>query len=314
MAAVDTVARAHYQRQAALGESTIRRAQALWRGLDVQDLFGTWQTMLPALTKQVAAGQMTAAADSNFYVTQALAAQDVTPTPRGQVNPAALAGIASDGRSIEGLLWTAPLTVRDQLAVGAPVLEALLSGWTNLAMHIGTQIADAGRAADQTALVATPQARTWVRMIEAGACSRCAVLAGREYKWKADFLRHPRCRCRAIPSAEAGSDLTTDPKAYFDSLSEAEQNRIFTNAGAEAIRNGADISQVVNARRGMYSATAYGRNVFATREGVTRRGRAGQSDLIRRNGGLRLMPEQIFRDATSREDAIRLLRAYGYII
>jgi hypothetical protein len=44
--------------------------------------------------------------------------------------------------------------------------------------------------------------------------------------------------------------LHADPQEYFDSLSEADQDRIFTKAGAQAIRDGADVSRVVSARRG----------------------------------------------------------------
>jgi hypothetical protein len=65
---------------------------------------------------------------------------------------------------------------------------------------------------------------------------------------------------------------------------------------AEAVRGGADLAKVVNARRGMY--TADGR--LYTREAAGKRPR--------------LMPEQIFRDARDRDDAIRLLRLHGYII
>jgi hypothetical protein len=55
------------------------------------------------------------------------------------------------------------------------------------------------------------------------------------------------------------------------------------------------MAKVVNARRGMQ--TADGR--LYTTEAAGRRPR--------------LMPEQIFRDARDREDAIRLLSLHGYI-
>lgn len=63
----------------------------------------------------------------------------------------------------------------------------------------------------------------------------------------------------------------------------------------QALDHGSDFSRVVNARRGTYVA---GGKKY-TRELRERR---------------RLTPEQIFRDATSRDDAIRLLRRFGYII
>jgi len=106
--------------------------------------------------------------------------------------------------------------------------------------------------------------------------------------------------CIHIPAREdSADDLRTDPRRYFDSLTAAEQDRQFTKAGAEAIRSGADIAQVVNARSGLYSA---GGRLLTTTAAKAR----GQ-------GGVRLMPDQIFRDAKDREDAIRLLRRFGYL-
>jgi phage tail tape-measure protein len=79
-----------------------------------------------------------------------------------------------------------------------------------------------------------------------------------------------------------------------------------SNADVQAVKDGADLNQVVNAHRGM--STAAGRKV--TSEAMTRRGYAGQ--LLR--GNTRLMPEQIYREAAgNRQEAIRLLRAHGFI-
>jgi hypothetical protein len=89
----------------------------------------------------------------------------------------------------------------------------------------------------------------------------------------------------------------TNPRVYFDGLSRAEQDKAFTIAGAEAIRAGADIGKVVNARRGMRTATD-GR--LYTTEAAGRRPR--------------LMPEQILIEANgNRDEAIRLLRLHGFV-
>lgn len=330
MPTVDEVASAHYLYQAALLDELNKLLTQAWVGVQAADVLGSWAAVGPRVTDLVTIGQYTAAAAAGDYVAAALQAQGVNVAPVA-VDPRAFAGVASDGRGLGSLLLSSPLTALEQIAAGAGLATSLESGLANLIMHAGTQISDAGRVADQTAMAATPQAKLWVRMVEAGACSRCVVLAGQTYRWKADFLRHPSCRCRAIPQAEDTGDMTTDPQQYFDALPASEQNRIFTNAGAEAIRSGADIGQVVNARRGMHTATprtkreswakgrmtpadVHGRPAFITNEGVTRRGLAGQQQLIKRNGGVRLMPEQIFRDATSRQDAVRLLKAHGYIL
>ena len=119
-------------------------------------------------------------------------------------------------------------------------------------------------------------------------------------------------------------------------MSRAEQDRIFTAASARAIREGGDIFQIVNARRGMYTATAYRRTLRATREGATRRGAFYRQerrrteeltgirfarDRIEARQGLqrfelrtpRLLPEEIFRLAESRDEAIAMLRRFGYL-
>lgn len=133
--------------------------------------------------------------------------------------------------------------------------------------------------------------------------------------------------------------MTVSPGDYFDSLTPKQQDSTFTNAGAEAIRNGADINQVVNARRGMGAAQVGGRRILITSEGTTRRGAAFRSLATRgttidrsqtavrltRNGPElrtlertvarrpRLMPETIQAIARDRADYLRLLAANGYL-
>src|SRR5690606_41067797 len=93
-----------------------------------------------------------------------------------------------------------------------------------------TQVADAGRVATGLGVVARPGIG-YVRMLQPPSCSRCAILAGRIYRRNAGFLRHPLCDCIHIPTTEAaGRDLTTDPRAYFDSLTKEQQDRIFTRS------------------------------------------------------------------------------------
>jgi len=191
-----------------------------------------------------------------------------------------------------------------------------------------TAVIDAARAGEAAASATHREVTGYVRMLNLPSCSRCVVLAGKFYRWNEGFERHPLCDCRHIPSSEGvAGDLTIDPAAYFESLTPAEQDRVFTKAGAEAIRLGADINQVVNARRGMQRAQVHGRDVLLTSEGTTRRGYAygrmgrNRSGDVRKTGeryfrtrSVRLMPETILRDATDRDDAIRLLKLHGFVL
>ena len=179
-------------------------------------------------------------------------------------------------------------------------------------MAVQTILADARRAATSVAITARPSVSGYVRMLNPPSCSRCAVLAGRWYRWNEGFERHPRCDCLHIPAEEAdATDLRVNPALYFESLDERDQERIFTVAGARAVRDGADIGQVVNARRGMRTAQLFGQDLLVTTEGTTRRGGASRARTGRK--GPRLMPESIYSVATDRADAIRLLRVNGYL-
>lgn len=325
------IAAAHHRRQQAIVARIARAAAALWRQLDRQFLDHSWHASVgPRMFAAVAAGQLLAAAPSDMYTDAVLAAQGLDTAASGMLVARSLSGIASDGRDLASLLYQPVIATKYAIGQGATVDRALAVGLANLDMIVRTQVADAGRVGVGIATTARPDVSGYVRMLNPPSCSRCAVLAGKWYAWNAGFQRHPRCDCIAIPAAEkTAGDLTTDPQAYFDSLDESGQNRIFTKAGAEAIRDGADIGQVVNARRGMYTAggrvyTSEGDSVrgfhggyIHDADGTTRRRGSGQ--LVKRGGryrqttAARLMPEQIYRDAANRNDAIRLLRLNGFL-
>jgi len=359
------VAVAHQRRQDGTVLRALSRARRSWSRMSEADLDGSWQRVGPAVVLATARGQQAAALAGAEYVPAAVAAQGLSPAAVGVVEPAMLVGIASDGRPLGSLLYGGVVTTGQALNAGVAAPVALQQGWAWLQKAVATQVADAGRVAEFTTMVATPSVGGYARMVNPGACARCVVLAGRVYRVEG-FQRHPGCRCTHVPGPEdADSDIGTDPMAYFESLPTAEQldaeypdltvaqrrarglysqEDIFTKAGAQAIRDGADLSQVVNARRGMSTAQVnvrgwpaqgratrrevYGHQLFTTTEGITRRGQAYRSlqqaqwardevkDTGKRYARLRtprLMPESIYEIADGRDDAIRLLKLHGYI-
>lgn len=349
------VALAHYRRQKMIAARVARDLARLWVSIDRSNIAHSWAALVPSATATVAGGQLLAAQDASSYTADVLAAQGVDVAAEGRLIPSAFAGVASDGRPLETLLYQPVISALTTIGQGASPARALAAGRLHLDLLARTQVADAGRVADGVALAATPQATGYVRLLSPPSCSRCVILAGKHYRWNAGFQRHPRCDCRHIPVREdVADDLRTDPKAYFSSLSREEQDRVFTQSGAQAIRDGADISQVVNARRGarglapagarltrnevrmlrggrerghLETANVFGRDLFITTEGVTTRGLAGVRLGARETGDkaagaryrsarrVRLMPESIYQIAGSdREEAVRLLRLYGYIL
>ena len=319
----------HYedvQRVTALAVAGARRA---WARLDVNRLDDSFARVVgPQLLMLVAGAQVAVAELADPYVDAALAEQGFgDPDRRGTVVASAFAGTASDGRSLPGLL-RAPLT-QAKTNIGRGVAEPVASAVSVVDRVVWTQVADANRAAESAAITARANVGGYVRQLNPPSCSRCAILAGRWYRYNQGFQRHPQCDCTHVPAAEdAAGDLTTNPKDYFESLSKAQQDRIFTKSGARAIRDGADMNQVVNARRGMRSVAQDARNsafgkgprrtfmgAQTTIEGVTPRAFAvtAPGSTVARRGGVRLMPESIYELAADRADAIRLLRANGYL-
>ncbi|MFF2522242.1 VG15 protein [Streptomyces liangshanensis] len=329
----EELAQAYYVTQAQHSRRTADRVQALWRELDRRDLTGSWESFVgPRIVAAVTAGQLAAAAGADEYTAAVVAADGATSDPSGRIRPAAFAGVAADGRALESLLYLPVITSKQALAAGLDDVEAMMRGLHQLLRMAASEVADAGRGATGTAITANRTIRGYIRVVNPPACGRCIILAGLEYGWNAGFQRHPRCDCVHMPSTLIARGRhhrgAFDPKAYFDSLSEREQARIFTQAGAQAIRDGASMTSVINARRGMYTADAYGQRVRATRDSTTRRGsfyrqerrRAIQRGLIPNSGrgfrlvAPRLLPEEIYRLAgNDRGQAIAMLRRFGYL-
>src|SRR5690606_27069215 len=163
-----------------------------------------------------------------------------------------------------------------------------------------TIVSDTGRAADLAAMAGDRRIRGYVRVVELPACARCIILAGRFYSsFTEPFLRHPQCDCVMQP-VYVGQDRIepSDPYAIFNSLSRADQDRLFGTHGAQTVRDGGDIYRVVNARRGMGSSPA--------------RRRTGER-RTRRRGPTRPSVETLRRIARDDEHLANLLAVYGYI-
>lgn len=200
---------------------------------------------------------------------------------------------------------------------------------------VASLVADSGRSA-MGAFTATRSVQVGnIRQLVPPSCSRCAILAGRWYRWSDGFQRHPLCDCVMVPG--------TPSVASWDPYGAYERGEITDLSAAQraAIEDGADIAQVVNASRGLQTINFAGRRVQVTTEGTTSRGiafsslsqrggtrreAAGFATRITRTGpetraitrtvarAPRLSPEAIYRVADGdRAVAQRLLRINGYV-
>lgn len=336
MATPTELGRTRHQQVSAVVRSVVERVQELWKGMSAGSVADDLQGPAgAAIVAAVAEGQLTVADAAQAYIAAQMAAQGGSAVAEATLVAAAFAGIAPDGGPLETLLYLPAIGVRRRLAAGMLPDEAMLGGLADMARYASTAVADTARSADQVAMTANPSCVAYVRVVQLPACSRCIVLSGRMYSRSEGFLRHPNCDCQTLPLKEKDWPSVPSPQELFDRMPESEQRRVFTVAGADAIRQGADVGQVVNARRGMQTTHLAGRTLQTTSEGATRRGLYGSR--MRRAGGEfarfpgqrygqatstrytrvttpRLMPEEILRISDNRAEQLRLLRRYGYVV
>lgn len=289
------VASKHYRQQATLARKSASAVEALWRQVDPGDLDGSFAALGPRMARLVALGQFAAAGAASKYVADVVEAAGHTPDPLAVIDPRGFAGTAADGGDLTSLLYGAVIRAKALIAGGVTPADALLSARARVVLYAANETTQAGVSADGAATAVDRKVTGYRRMLVGPSCSRCVVLAGKFYRANDGFRRHERCDCRHIPAVEAGdlSDVTVNPRRYFDGLSREQQDATFGKADAEALRHGADMSRVVNASQSTTVPTG-------------RRGPRGTptkatvEDCLRRGAG--------DRDAT-----VRALRAAGYL-
>lgn len=294
-------ARRHQQAREALAESTARAVLAEWAKVRPDDVAHSWARLLPAVTAMVQRGQLHAAEGTHTFM-RALLGPEAENAP--QIVPERFAESTPDGRDALTLLaQAAPRAIAAQRKGFSP-RAAMARAGAFLDMVVRTVVADTGRMADQAAMVGNRGVRAYVRVVQLPACARCIVLAGREYGVSTGFLRHPRCDCTMEPVTRRNRPTPLDDRELFDSMTPDQRHKVFGEAGAKAIADGARISSVVNARKSMDVVEMFGKQVQVTRVGTGSK---------RKKRPPRLMPEEIYRQAETREEAIRMLYRNGYL-
>jgi hypothetical protein len=276
------------------------------------DFDSSWQQVAPPLVEVTAAAQFAAATAATAYVPVVLAETDQPDEPEARVRPRAFAGVASDGRSLAGLLTGAVAHAKLASGRGLAPNAALDVGGSWLDGLLQTAVTDAARDATAAEIVVRPN-MGWVRMVNPPCCSRCAVLAGAWFSWKADFDRHPQCDCTAIPSQEnRAGDFTTDSRLLVErglvtDLSKAQRQRL---------ADGTDLNKVLNESRDRWRErmAADRRDQRRARYTPAERRAADRRARLRVESGEDIKTVHDFMaHLTNRVDAINGMRAAGIV-
>lgn len=332
-----------------LSAATARRLERMWLRVDRGAIVESWRAQLPDALSLLSGAQVAAARSADAYVDAAWEVSTGSPTASvGRVNARALAGVASDGRSLATLLQQPAIQALTVIGRGGSVADGMASGLARVSLIAGTQVADAGRAAERVAMVSRPEVSGYVRVLRTPSCGRCAILAGKWYRWSTGFQRHPGCDCVHQPAPEShATRYVSDPQDYFDSLTEAQRRRYFGAGVTDTVAGGGDLTAAVNAtrprsglstaapapaRRATFGEAAMGKvtperaadvarqlAVYRAELGAGRgsdwmRSKVAELEAESASLSRRFTPEQIVTSAHSREQAIADLKAAGYLM
>lgn len=275
----------HYRAQQRLIVATLGLVRREWAQMG-EDLEASWSRIGTRIALLTASAQLGAARNGADYVPATLREIGAAADAEARLNLSAFAGVASDGRPLESLLYGAVVKARATPAQSLP--ERLKAGGTWLDMTVHTQVADAGRGAASVAIAATPRTG-YVRMVNPPCCARCAVLAGKTFLFNQGFLRHPRCDCIHAPIPLAGDVAKFTKWSETPSL---DQITGLSKGDRKALADGADFNRVVNLKQR----------------------REGMRPKSQRTRATKLTPDDIYRLAKDREDALRLLKRNGYLL
>jgi hypothetical protein len=235
----------HQSVQRRLTLATLSLIRREWSTMG-EDLDTSWARIAARLALVTASAQVGAATNGAAYVADALEAQGVSVTAEAEVRPRGLAGVASDGRPLESLLYSAVITVRTAKADALP--ERLRVGGLWLDRIVQTQVADAARDGAKVAMTARPGVR-WVRVVNPPCCQRCAVLTGDARTYSHEFRRHPGCDCTMLPTTVARPHLAGQKLGAGDVTDLTLQQRA-------ALDDGANLHSTINdyqRKRGAFS-------------------------------------------------------------
>jgi hypothetical protein len=180
---VESDALAYYTDTALLSKQAIAAILALWRRLDAGNISGSWSALMPDAVAALVAAETVAAELADPYLSQVLdnSAASAAIDVGGMVEPSG------------SLLYLPAVQANNLIGQGLGVGAALTAAAHRLAMYTQTSVADTARSAVAAGMAARPHAHGYYRALRPPSCARCAILAGRFYKWNTGFKRHPRC-------------------------------------------------------------------------------------------------------------------------
>lgn len=301
-----------------------------WRKAAGQDFDTAFASAMPDLFAALDDAQLQTATDAMRSTPLVMVGFDGSVAKPGySADPRQWVGVDGGGYDTLDSMWGAVTAGKQAVKAGASIDVALNRVEMILVLRSKTLLADTQRSVASVSAHSRDPYASYVRGLTPPSCGRCVILAGKP-SGSIPFQRHPQCDCTALYAHNIPQGAYSNPNEYLESLDDdALAHTLGGPSNAQAWKDGADLNQLVNARRGgIRSAQFYDRTIKYTTEGTTRRGFASHrmidsgyaNDFIKQGGRYtrvgrpRLMPETIYQIAgNDHERAVTMLRKYGWI-
>lgn len=190
----------HRLAQIRLGAVTAALLRRIWPLLDLDDLDGTFEQWLTAVTPVVRSQRAVSARLASGYVTAFRQLELGTPD---QLFHPELAAPIGDEQLTTSLLVTGPVHLRDSLARGVGpslAIDRALAGSSAAAIR---HTLNGGRDTVHRTVAADKRALGWARVTSGSACAFCSMLASRGPVYKTEGTAsgryHDHCHCGVEP-------------------------------------------------------------------------------------------------------------------
>lgn len=254
----------HYKSQQQLKSRVAKAVDREWARMG-PDFDLSWMSVGPRVAQVITQAKMVAAVGAVEYAVAEGVEVGMPVELTGQVNVAAFTTASLAGVPVDMVTRGAVIQSKAGVTAGLATVDALRQGGTWLRRLAMNEVTASSSAALSTTIAASPRTTGFVRMLNPPSCRDCVILAGKWFRWNEGFDRHPNCDCVHVPARESMNEYRTDPYAYFDSLTKAEQDKLFGATDAQAIRDGADIYRVVNIRnRGASTRQTWAGKLYKT--------------------------------------------------
>lgn len=229
-----------YDRQQEIAAVTVAAMRRIALRLG-DDFDAGWYLLRGQAVETLQLGRAAAVHAAVPYTSAVLAETGQAGAAVGAIAPAGFLAAAPNGAAVVDTLDALPVKAKQAVAGGASSTMARVAAASWLGRVALTMLADTSRDVVQADMIARPAVTGYVRMVSAGACDRCIILAGRRYLWNQGFLRHPNCFPAGVvvngPSVDAAArrwyegELVTLTTASGQELPVTGNHPILTSRG-----------------------------------------------------------------------------------